>query len=168
MELGERLGYEKFMEYFTAFGLTEKTNVELVGEASSIYYHNKMSEVDIATSSFGQGFQITPIQLVTAVSAVINGGERMKPQIVKEIRNSNGILKTYEPEVISRVISEETSQQMREILESVVSLPTSTGKNAYVKGCRIGGKTGTSEKVTVTKKNVLHHLSVLLLQTIRK
>ena len=146
MELGERLGYEKFMEYFTAFRLTEKTNVELVGEASSIYYHNKMSEVDIATSSFGQGFQITPIQLVTAVSAVINGGERMKPQIVKEIRNSNGILKTYEPEVISRVISEETSQQMREILESVVSLPTSTGKNAYVKGCRIGGKTGTSEK----------------------
>lgn len=146
MELGERLGYEKFMEYFTAFGLTEKTNVELVGEASSIYYHNKMSEVDIATSSFGQGFQITPIQLVTAVSAVINGGERMKPQIVKEIRNSNGVLKTYEPEVISRVISEETSQQMREILESVVSLPTSTGKNAYVKGCRIGGKTGTSEK----------------------
>ena len=146
MELGERLGYEKFMEYFTAFGLTEKTNVELVGAASSIYYHNKMSEVDIATSSFGQGFQITPIQLVTAVSAVINGGERMKPQIVKEIRNSNGILKTYEPEVISRVISEETSQQMREILESVVSLPTSTGKNAYVKGCRIGGKTGTSEK----------------------
>ena len=146
MELGERLGYEKFMEYFTAFGLTEKTNVELVGEASSIYYHNKMCEVDIATSSFGQGFQITPIQLVTAVSAVINGGERMKPQIVKEIRNSNGILKTYEPEVISRVISEETSQQMREILESVVSLPTSTGKNAYVKGCRIGGKTGTSEK----------------------
>ena len=86
-----------------------------------------MSEVDIATSSFGQGFQITPIQLVTAVSAVINGGERMKPQIVKEIRNSNGILKTYAPEVISRVISEETSQQMREILESVVSLPTSTG-----------------------------------------
>ena len=127
-----------------------------------------MSEVDIATSSFGQGFQITPIQLVTAVSAVINGGERMKPQIVKEIRNSNGILKTYEPEVISRVISEETSQQMREILESVVSLPTSTGKNAYVKGCRIGGKQVLRKKVTVTKKNVLRHLSVLLLQTIRK
>ena len=74
MELGERLGYEKFMEYFTAFGLTEKTNVELIGESNSIYYHNKMSDVDIATSSFGQGFQITPIQLITAVSAVINGG----------------------------------------------------------------------------------------------
>ncbi|MCI8520409.1 MAG: PASTA domain-containing protein [Clostridia bacterium] len=146
MELGLRLGNEKFMEYFTAFGLTEKTDVELIGEASSIYYHNKMSEVDIATSSFGQGFQITPIQLITAVSAVINGGERMKPQIVKEIRNSNGVIKTYEPEVVSRVISEETSKTMREILESVVALPTSTGKNAYVKGCRIGGKTGTSEK----------------------
>lgn len=146
MELGLRLGYEKFMEYFTAFGLTEKTDVELIGESSSIYYHDKMSDVDIATSSFGQGFQITPIQLITAVSAVINGGERMKPQIVKEIRNSEGILKSYQPEVISRVISEETSRNMREILESVVSLPTSTGKNAYVKGCRIGGKTGTSEK----------------------
>ena len=146
MELGARLGYEKFMEYFTSFGLTEKTNVELVGEASSIYYHNKMSEVDIATSSFGQGFQITPIQLITAVSAVINGGERMKPQIVKEIRNSGGVQKSYQPEVINRVISEETSKQMREILESVVALPTATGKNAYVKGCRIGGKTGTSEK----------------------
>lgn len=146
MELGARLGYEKFMEYFTAFGLTEKTGVELVGESSSIYYHDTMSEVDIATSSFGQGFQITPIQLITAVSAVINGGERMKPLIVKEIRDSNGVIKSYEPEVVNRVISEETSQTMREILESVVSLPTSTGKNAYVKGYRIGGKTGTSEK----------------------
>lgn len=146
MELGARLGYEKFMEYFTAFGLTEKTGVELVGEASSIYYHDKMSEVDIATSSFGQGFQITPIQLITAVSAVINGGERMKPQIVKEIRNSGGVIKSYQPEVVNRVISEDTSRKMREILESVVALPTATGKNAYVKGCRIGGKTGTSEK----------------------
>ncbi|MCC8160425.1 MAG: PASTA domain-containing protein [Oscillospiraceae bacterium] len=146
MELGLRLGSDKFMEYFTAFGLTEKTNIELVGESSSIYYHDTMSEVDIATSSFGQGFQVTPIQLITAVSAVINGGERMQPQIVKEIRNSNGIVKSYEPEVVSRVISEETSQTMREILESVVALPNATGKNAYVKGYRIGGKTGTSEK----------------------
>lgn len=146
MELGLRLGSDKFMEYFTAFGLTEKTNIELVGESLSIYYHDTMSEVDIATSSFGQGFQVTPIQLITAVSAVINGGERMQPQIVKEIRNSNGIVKSYEPEVVSRVISEETSQTMREILESVVALPNATGKNAYVKGYRIGGKTGTSEK----------------------
>lgn len=146
MELGLRLGADKFMEYFRAFGLTDTTDMGLVGEASSIYYHNRMSDVDIATSSFGQGFQITPIQLVTAVSAVVNGGVRMKPRIVKEIRGSNGVVKSYGQEEVARVISEDTSQKMREILESVVSLSTSTGKNAYVKGCRIGGKTGTSEK----------------------
>lgn len=146
MEVAEKLGSDKFMEYFTAFGLTEKTNIELVGESSSIYYKDGMSEVDLATSSFGQGFQVTPIQLITAISAVINGGERMKPQIVKEIRNDNGIVKSYAPEVVNRVISEETSEKMRNILEKVVSDPNATGKNAYVKGCRIGGKTGTSEK----------------------
>ena len=146
MEIGERLGADKFMEYFTAFGLTEKTGIELVGESSSIYYRNKMSEVDLATSSFGQGFQVTPIQLITAISAVINGGERMKPQIVKEIRNDSGIVKSYDTEVVNRVVSEETSDKMRDILEKVVSYPNATGKNAYVKGCRIGGKTGTSEK----------------------
>lgn len=146
MELGLRLGSQRFMEYFTAFGLTEKTNIELVGESGSIYYKNGMNEVDVATSSFGQGFQVTPIQLITAVSAVINGGERMKPQLVKEIKNDYGIVKTYAPEVINRVISKETSDTMCKILESVVSEPDATGKNAYVKGCRIGGKTGTSEK----------------------
>lgn len=146
MELGLRLGEEKFMEYFTAFGLTEKTDIELVGEGDSIYYKNGMNNVDIATSSFGQGFQVTPIQLITAVSAVINGGERIRPHIVKEIRNDSGVVKSYDREVINRVISEETSATMREILESVVASPNATGKNAYVKGCRIGGKTGTSEK----------------------
>lgn len=146
MELGLRLGSDKFMEYFRAFGLTETTGMGLVGEASSIYYHKTMGDVDIATSSFGQGFQITPVQLATAVSAVVNGGVRMQPRIVKEIRNSNGVVKSYETQQVQRVISEETSQTMREILESVVADPTATGKNAYVKGCRIGGKTGTSEK----------------------
>ncbi|MBQ3472201.1 MAG: PASTA domain-containing protein [Clostridia bacterium] len=146
MELGLRLGSDKFMEYFRAFGLTETTGMGLVGEASSIYYHKTMGDVDIATSSFGQGFQITPVQLATAVSAVVNGGVRMQPRIVKEIRNSNGVVKSYETQQVQRVISEETSQTMRDILESVVADPTATGKNAYVKGCRIGGKTGTSEK----------------------
>lgn len=146
MDVGLKLGADKFMEYFTAFGLTEKTNIELGGESSSIYYRDKMNNVDLATSSFGQGFQITPIQLITAVSAVINGGERMRPQIVKEIRNNGGVVKSYQPEVVSRVISEDTSAKMREILEQVVSKPDATGKNAYVMGCRIGGKTGTSEK----------------------
>ncbi len=146
MDIGARLGAEKFMEYFTAFGLTEKTGIELVGESSSIYYQNGMNEVDLATSSFGQGFQVTPIQLITAISAVINGGQRMQPQIVKEIRDENGIIKSYDTEVVNRVISEETSEKMRDILEQVVSDSGATGKNAYVKGCRIGGKTGTSEK----------------------
>jgi stage V sporulation protein D (sporulation-specific penicillin-binding protein) len=105
-----------------------------------------MGEVDLATSSFGQGFQITPLQLITAVSATVNGGERMRPTIVKEISNDDGVVKTYQTEVVNRVISEKTSQKMRELLEAVVSDHNATGKNAYVKGYRIGGKTGTSEK----------------------
>lgn len=145
MELGARLGADKFMEYFKSFGFTQKTGVDLGGESSSIYY-NEMSEVDLAVSSFGQGFQITPIQLITAVSAVVNGGERMKPLIVKEITNADGIVKKYEPEVVNRVISEDTSERMRAILEQVVADPAATGKNAYVNGYRIGGKTATSEK----------------------
>ncbi len=146
MELGLRIGSEKFMEYFKAFGFTEKTGIELIGESGSIYYKNKMSETDVATSSFGQGFSITPIQLVSAVSAVINGGDLMKPHIVKEIRNDTGILKSYQPQVVNKVISQETSDIMKTLLEGVVSSPTGSGKNAYIKGYRIGGKTGTSEK----------------------
>ena len=146
MELGLRVGGEKFMDYFKAFGFTEKTGVELIGESGSIYYKHKMSETDVATSAFGQGFSITPIQLVTAVSAVVNGGDLMKPHIVKEIRNGTGILKSYQPEVVNKVISQETSDMMKEILEGVVSSPTGSGRNAYIKGYRIGGKTGTSEK----------------------
>lgn len=146
MDLGIKLGSTKFQEYFKAFGLTEKTGIELIGESGSVYYHGKMSETDLATSAFGQGFSITPMQLITAISAVVNGGNLMKPQIVKEIRNSGGIVKSFYPEVVNRVISAETSATMRSILESVVNDPKGTGKNAYIKGYRIGGKTGTSEK----------------------
>ena len=145
MDIGLAMGADVFMRYFEAFGLTEKTGVELTGETSGIYY-DSMSEVDLATSSFGQGFQVTPLQLITAISAVVNGGQRMKPLIVKNIANSEGIVKSFEPEAVNRVISEETSERMRNILETVVSDPNATGKNAYVKGFRIGGKTGTSEK----------------------
>lgn len=146
IEVGLRVGPEKFAEYFQAFGLTQKTNIELIGESKSIYYKRKLTEIDLATSAFGQGFSITPMQLITAVSAVINGGNLMKPQIVKEIRDGTGVVKAYQPEVVNRVISEETSKTMREILETVVSSPNGGGKNAYIKGYRIGGKTGTSEK----------------------
>ncbi len=146
MDLGLRIGSEKFQEYFKAFGLTKKTGIELIGESGSVYYKNRMSETDIATSSFGQGFSITPIQLIRAISAVINGGNLMRPQIVKEIRNAGGIVKSFYPQVENKVISEQTSAAMRNILERVVADPNGTGKNAYIKGYRIGGKTGTSEK----------------------
>ena len=147
METGMKLGSDKFMEYFSAFGLTKKTGIELVGESGSIYYKDKtLSDTDLATSSFGQGFNVTPIQMITAVSAVVNGGSLMKPQIVKEIRNDTGIIKSYQPEVVNKVISEETSKTMRELLEQVVAGEEGTGRNAYIKGYRIGGKTGTSEK----------------------
>lgn len=153
MELGLSLG-NKFQEYFKAFGLTEKSDIELIGESGSVYYHNKLSETDLATSSFGQGFSITPIQLVTAISAVINGGNLMKPQIVKEIRNSGGIVKSFYPQIVNRVISEQTSATMRNILEQVVADPKGTGKNAYIKGYRLGGKTGTSEKGRKNDKRI--------------
>ena len=145
MEVGLAMGADTFMNYFEAFGFTSKTGIELGGESSGLYY-DKMSEVDLATSSFGQGFQITPLQLITAVSATINGGERMRPTIVKSISNTDGVVKSYSPEVVNRVISEKTSAKMRELLEAVVADQNATGKNAYVKGYRIGGKTGTSEK----------------------
>ncbi len=154
METAAKVGGEKFMDYFKAFGLTERTGIELIGESGSIYYQHKLGETDLATSAFGQGFQVTPIQLITAISAVINGGNLMKPQIVKEIRNENGVVKSYQPQVVNKVISEETSKMMREILETVVSSPRGGGKNAYIKGYRIGGKTGTSEKGRNNNKRI--------------
>lgn len=154
MDLGIRLGSDKFKEYFKAFGLTEKTGIELIGESGSIFYQGRMSETDLATSAFGQGFSITPMQLITSISAVVNGGNLMKPQIVKEIRNSGGIVKSFYPEVVNRVISEETSATMRNILERVVADPKGTGKNAYIKGYRLGGKTGTSEKGRNNNKRI--------------
>ena len=154
IETGAKVGPEKFKEYFESFGLTEKTGIELIGESGSIYYRSALSETDLATSSFGQGFSVTPIQMITAISSVINGGNLMKPQIVKEIRNESGVLKSYQPQVVNKVISEQTSKIMREILETVVSSPNGGGKNAYIKGYRIGGKTGTSEKGRKNNKRI--------------
>ncbi len=147
METGLKLGSEKFKEYFEAFGLTRRTGIELIGEAKGVFYDKeKLSDTDVATSSFGQGFNVTPIQLITSISAVVNGGNLLKPQIVKEIRNDTGVIKSYQTEVVNKVISEETSAKMRDILEQVVSAADGTGKNAYIEGYRIGGKTGTSQK----------------------
>ncbi len=144
MTIGLELGKDRFTQYVEAFGLREKTGVDLIGEEMGLY--NLKSNVDLAVYSFGQNFSITPLQMITAVSAVANGGTLLQPHIVKEIRNADGTTaQTFGRTEVRQVISEETSQQMRDMLESVVK--TGTGKNAYVAGYRIAGKTGTTEKI---------------------
>lgn len=145
MEIGARLGASEFERYFEAFGLKDKTGFTIPGESSGTF-HDSLSSVDLATSSFGQTFTVTPLQMVSAVSAVVNGGNLIKPTIIKAYTDKNGnITENFEPEIVRNVISEETSIQMRRILEQVVA--DGTGKGAYVNGFRIGGKTGTSEKL---------------------
>ncbi|MBQ3109916.1 MAG: PASTA domain-containing protein [Clostridia bacterium] len=146
MEMGARLGYKNFRAYYEAFGFTSKTDFVLPGESKGIFFTEKnFNEAELATSSFGQGFQITPLQMITAFSAVVNGGKLYKPQLVKAYTNSEGdIVENVEATLVREVISENTSRVMRAALESVVA--NGTGNAAYVDGYRIGGKTGTSEK----------------------
>lgn len=152
MQIGQRLGVERFYKYFLAFGLKEMTGLDLPGEANNnnsnlVWDPEKMTNVDLAVASFGQRFKVTPIQMVCAFSSVINGGNLVKPYVVDSITDSDGntIAKT-QPTVVRQVISEQTSRKATAILESVVADPVDgTGKNAYQAGYRIGGKTGTSE-----------------------
>ena len=152
--LGQQLGVTKYYEYLEKFKLLEKTGIDLPGEAGSIFLaKEKAGPVELATISFGQRFEITPIQLVTAVSAIANGGTSVTPRVVKQIINSE----TKEVEEIpvktnGAVISKETSEKVLSMMESVVS--EGTGKNAKVAGYRIGGKTGTSEDGVNTNKYV--------------
>lgn len=152
MEIGAKLGISTFYKYFKAFGLNEKTGIDLPGEVSGSFWDvNKMSEVDLAVASFGQNFEITPLQLITAVSAVANGGSLVTPHLVERVVDSDGnTVSTTSTNVVRQVISEETSDLMCDILEDVVA--TGTGKNAYVAGYRVAGKTGTTEKIA--KQNV--------------
>jgi len=145
--VGLRLGAEKFYKYLHAFGLGKTTGIDLPGEAKGILIkESKVTPINLATMSMGQSIAVTPIQLIDAVCAVINGGEHIKPQIVREIKNKDGtIIKSFEKEGLGQVISSEVSLQVKEILESVVA--NGTGKNAAVEGYRIGGKTGTAQKV---------------------
>ena len=145
--IGQKLGAESFSRYFEAYGLTEKTGIDLPAEATSIYApYSRMTQVTLASSSFGQTNKITPIQMLCAYAAVINGGELVTPYIVDRIVDENGsIVKQFEPTIKRQVISEETSQTMRETLETVVTV--NSGSNAYIKGYRIGGKSGTSQKL---------------------
>ncbi|MBR3554388.1 MAG: PASTA domain-containing protein [Oscillospiraceae bacterium] len=151
--MGMRLGAKRFYDYMEAFGLFDRTGIDLYGESSSIWWSHQVFEdprnhSQLASASFGQTFNITPIQLITAISATMNGGYLMKPYIVRQILDEDGtVVANVNPTVVRQVISEDTSRHVREIIESVVSSPTGTGKNASVAGYRVGGKTGTSEKV---------------------
>lgn len=147
IELGQRLGKEKLFEYIKAYGFNEKTGIDMLGESQGIIFNpDNIGNVELATSSFGQGNSVTPIQLVTAVSAAVNGGNLMQPYIVKRMLHpyTNEVLYEREPSVKRRVISEETSETMRYALEMVGS--QGSGKSAYIDGYRVGGKTGTAQK----------------------
>lgn len=152
VEIGQALGAKAFSEYFEAFGLTEKTGIDLPAEASSIYYDaSRMTTINLATSSFGQANKITPIQMITAFSAVVNGGYLVTPYIVNKIVDSDGnLVKEFTPTIKRQVISEETSAIMRDTLETVVT--TNSGSNVYIKGYDIGGKSGTSQKLDENPK----------------
>lgn len=144
--IGQRLGAENFAKYRKSFGLEDKTGIDLPGETSSISHNTTtMSQVELASESFGQTLRITPLQMITSISAAVNGGYVYKPHIVKQIQNSDGnVVENIEPTLVRQVISEETSEAMCKYLEGVVS--EGTGKNAYIPGYRIGGKTGTAGK----------------------
>lgn len=147
MDIGQRLGVHKFSSYLRAYGITEPTGIDLPGEATSIVRsEDVMTTLDLAVSSFGQSLKITPIEMITAYAAVVNGGKLVTPYVVNRIVDSNGnVVKQFEPVIKRQVISEETSKTMRETLESVVV--TNGGSNAYIQGYRIGGKSGTSQKI---------------------
>lgn len=146
IQIGQKIGKERFAKGVRAFGFLRETGIEIPGEAAGMGYDETMSDVDLATESFGQSITVTPLQMAAAVSAVANGGTLMKPHIVKQIVNSDmGIVESTEPEIVRQVIAKETSEEMCKILESVVS--EGGGKNAYLAGYRIAGKTGTSEKI---------------------
>lgn len=147
VEVGRRLGVSKMYDYIEAFGLNKKTGIDLPGEAGSIMYNEKnVGPVELATISFGQSISVTPIQLITAVCSIVNDGNRMEPRLVKAYTDNKGnITKEVEPVQVKQVISKETSAQMREIMESVVT--EGGGKIAYLPGYRLGGKTGTAQKV---------------------
>ena len=153
VQIGMKIGAERFYRYIEEFGLFNKTNIDLPGEAGSIWWSYEefahgMFKTELAAASFGQTFNITPIQLITAISAAVNGGELHAPHVVKQITDNNGnVVFTGNNEPLRQIISAETSATVRSMLETVVS--QGTGKNASVKGYRVGGKTGTSRDTSL-------------------
>lgn len=147
IQVGQRLGVDNFYRYFKQFQLLNKTGIDLPGEAGTIMHKpENMGEVELATVSFGQSFQVTPLRLLTTVSAIINGGTMVTPHFGVEVRSADGeTVKKLDCEQGERILSEETSKTMQEILEKVVS--EGGGQKAYIEGYSIGGKTATSEKL---------------------
>ena len=148
VSLGNKLGKEKLFNYINNFGFGKKTGIDLNGESSGILFNlNNVGPVELATTSFGQGISVSAIQQITAVSAAINGGNLYQPYVVKRIvdPNTKEIIIENKPKIKRKVISEETSNTVRMALETVVAY--GTGRNAYIEGYRIGGKTGTAQKV---------------------
>ena len=146
--IGQKLGADKLFNYINQFGFGKKTGVDLNGEASGILFSlNQVGPVELATTAFGQGVSVTPIQQITAVSAAINGGYLYKPYIVKSINEpeTNSIILENSPKIVRKVLTNETSDKVRFALESVVT--NGTGRTAFIDGYRVGGKTGTAQKV---------------------
>ncbi|QUH20955.1 penicillin-binding protein [Alkaliphilus sp. B6464] len=147
VELGQKMGVETFYNYLDGFGVSDITGIDLPGERKSLMYSvNNVGPVELATISFGQSISVTPIQLVNAVAAIANDGKLMKPRIVKELTDDDGnVVHRFEETMIRQVISEKTSKIMREMMEAVVA--DGSGSHAYIPGYRVGGKTGTAQKV---------------------
>ncbi len=155
IEIGLRIGSDRFCDYFEQFGLLSRTNIDLPGEASTIMHKREnIGQVELATMSFGQSFQITPIQLATTVSSIINGGNRVTPHFGVETKNAEGeVTHTFVYEQKEHIVSEETSATMRYLLEKVVS--EGSGKNAALEGFSIGGKTATSQTLPRSEKRYI-------------
>lgn len=155
VQVGLALGLDKYYQYLTAFGFGRATGIDLPGEANGILVPRKSAQqIDLATMAFGQANAVTPIQLITAVSAVANEGKLMKPHMVREIVDSQGkVLNKFEPQMVKRVISAKSAQELCMILEGEVT--QGTGYNAYIEGYRVGGKTGTAQKINPNGRGYL-------------
>ena len=155
IQLGQRLGSSVFYDYFDAFGFTERTGVDLPNETGMMKYYtkNQLGEVQLASSAFGQAMAVTPLQVCTAISAAVNGGYLVTPHVVDKITDQNGnVVEEVGANVRRQVISESTSNVIRQIMEYEVGAGTGGGKYAYVSGYRIGGKSGTSEQLNMDRR----------------
>jgi stage V sporulation protein D (sporulation-specific penicillin-binding protein) len=157
--MGQRVGKEKLFDYITQFGFGQKTGIDLAGEENGILFKpSQIGPVELATTAFGQGVSVTPIQQVAAVSAAINGGKLFKPHVAKSWLDpvTGEVLQAIEPEFVRQVISEKTSEEVRLALESVVA--KGTGRNAFIDGYRVGGKTGTAQKIINGRYSATEHI----------